>query len=198
MGSLQPVVAAPLGEVVTRRLSLRRLSGDDLGALAAIFADPEVWLGYGRGMTHFETEAFLSRQLKLWAECGFGGCAVRELVRPDLIGVVGLSVPTVLAELLPAVTVGWRLSLTMWGKGYATEAATAVLDQAFTTMALDRIGCVTSADNLRSIGVTERLGMRFITEASVPSDDGTRMVIVHAFQVASDEWLTIRNGEARA
>ncbi len=39
-----------------------------------------------------ETEAFLDRQKKLWAECGFGGCPVRA--HHDLIGVVGLAVPT--------------------------------------------------------------------------------------------------------
>jgi hypothetical protein len=44
-----------------------------------VFADREVWeFEYGRGMTGWETEAFLDRQMNLWAECGFGGCAVRN------------------------------------------------------------------------------------------------------------------------
>jgi hypothetical protein len=43
MGTLHPEVAAPLGEVVTRRLSLRRLGRDDLDELAGVFADREVW-----------------------------------------------------------------------------------------------------------------------------------------------------------
>ena len=179
---------------MTPRLSLRRLCGDDLEGLAVIFADREVWrFEYGRGLTHLETEAFLGRQLKLWAECGFGGCGVREVEGPDLIGVVGLAVPMVVPELLPAVTVGWRFSPAVWGKGYATEAATAVLDQAFTAMGLDHVGCVTNAENLRSVAVAERLGMSLITQASVPSDDGTRMVAATLFQIARDDWLTARN-----
>jgi predicted RNA-binding Zn ribbon-like protein len=66
----------------------------------------------------------------------------------------------------------------VWGKGYATEAATAVLDQAFTTMALDRVGCVTNAENVRSVRLADRLGMSVIAEALVPGDDATRMVTV--------------------
>jgi RimJ/RimL family protein N-acetyltransferase len=128
--------------------------------------------------------------MKLWTECGFGGCGVRKRARLDLIGVVGLSVPMFSHELVPAVTVGWRFAPTTWGRGYATEAATAVLDQAFTTMGLDRVGCVTNAENRRSTDVAERLGMSVITEISVPSDDGTRIVTALLLQVDRNDWLT--------
>jgi RimJ/RimL family protein N-acetyltransferase len=192
--ALHPAVAAPLADVVTKRLSVRRLTSDDLDGLAAMFTSSDLWrYGYGRGLTRVETEAFLTRQLKLWSEFGFGGCGVREDARPDLIGVVGLSVPMVVPDLLPAVTVGWLFSPTVWGKGYATEATTAVLDQAFTTMALDRVGCVTSAENLRSVRLADRLGMSVIAEARVPSDDATRMVTAILFKVAQDDWLSARN-----
>jgi ribosomal-protein-alanine N-acetyltransferase len=197
--ALHPAIAAPLAEVATLRLSLRRLEWDDLGELATVFADREVWeFEYGRGMTRWETEAFLDRQMKLWAECGFGGCAVRERTRPDLIGVVGLSVPLFSHEFLSAVTVGWRFAPRTWRRGYATEAATAVLDQAFTTMGLDRVGCVTNAQNRRSISVAERLGMSAITETSVPSDDGTRMVTALLLQVDRNAWLVRPHRSKRA
>jgi RimJ/RimL family protein N-acetyltransferase len=195
--ALHSAIAAPLGEVVTRRLSLRRLERHDLDELAAVFAEREVWeFEYGRGMTRWETEAFLDRQMKLWTECAFGGCAVRERAQPDLIGVVGLSVPMFSHELLPAVTVGWRFAPTTWRRGYASEAATAVLDQAFTTMRLDRVSCVTNAENRRSIGVAERLGMSVITATSVSSDDGTHMVTALLLQVDRSNWLTARNGRS--
>jgi RimJ/RimL family protein N-acetyltransferase len=194
MGSLHPSVAAPLRAVVTRRLSLRPLDKTDLDALAVVLANREVWqFEYGRGMTRIETQAFLDRQLKLWVDFGFGGCGVRELRSPDLVGVVGLSVPTVFQDRLPAVTVGWRFSPTVWGKGYATEAATAVLDQAFTTMALDRVGCVTGAANVRSVALAERLGMTFVAEADAPRDDGSGVVSAKLFQIPHTDWLAARN-----
>jgi RimJ/RimL family protein N-acetyltransferase len=58
--ALHPAIAAPLGDVATRRLSLRRLEPDDLDELAAMFADRQVWeFEYGRGLTRSETEGFL-------------------------------------------------------------------------------------------------------------------------------------------
>lgn len=195
--SLHPDAAAPLHDVVTRRLSVRRLNRGDLDELVAVFANADVWkFEYGRGLKRIETESFLTRQLKLWSDYGFGGCAVREIERAALVGVVGLAVPTVLQERLPAVTVGWRFSPDFWGKGYATEAATAVLDQAFTTMALDRVGCVTTAVNLRSVALAERLGMSFVSKAPVQRDDGNGTVSVSLFQLARDDWLAARPGRA--
>ena len=111
----------------------------------------------------------------------------------DLIGVVGLGVPLASPELLPAVTIGWRFSPTSWGRGYATEAATALLDQAFTPMGLDRVGCVTHGENRRSVAVAERLGMNVITETMVPSDDGTSMVAGLLFEVTRSHWLAVRS-----
>lgn len=188
-----PAAAAPLVDATTRRLSIRRLDREDLEGLAAIFADPEVWrFEYGRGLTRDETSTFLNRQLKLWLDYGFGGCGVRELASSELIGVVGLAVATVVQAQLPSVTVGWRFSSTVWRKGYATEAARAVLDQAFTTMAIDRVGCVTNAANLRSIAVAERLGMSFITEANLQRDDGNGTAVAALFQIARDDWPAAR------
>jgi RimJ/RimL family protein N-acetyltransferase len=192
--AMHPAVAAPLCDVVTRRLSVRRLGFDDLNELATMFAHHEVWeFEYERGMTRRETEAFVDRQMRLWAEFGFGGCAVRELVHHGLIGVVGLAVPTFPHELVPAVTVGWRFSPTVWGRGYATEAAAAVLDEAFTTMELDRVGCVTNAENRRSVAVAERLSMSLIGETRVLRDDRTRTVAALLFQITRRDWLTARN-----
>jgi RimJ/RimL family protein N-acetyltransferase len=198
VAALHPAIVAPLSGVATQRLSLQPLGREDLDELTAIFAQRGVWkFEYGRGLTRSESAAFLDRQINLWDEYGFGGCGVRESVQMDLIGVVGLAVPVALPELLPAVTIGWRFSPTSWGKGYATEAATALLDQAFTPMGLDRVGCVTNAENRRSVAVAERLGMNVITETMVPSDDGTSMVAALLFQVASNDWLAVRARRSR-
>jgi RimJ/RimL family protein N-acetyltransferase len=196
VSALHPAVAAPLSDVVTRRLAVRCLGFDDVDELATMFAHPAVWeFEYERGMTQSETQAFLDRQLRLWAECGFGGCAVRELEHRCLVGVVGLAVPAFPHELVPAVTVGWRFSPTVWGRGYATEAAAALLDQAFTTMNLDRVGCVTNAENRRSVAVAERLSMSLIGETRVPRDDQAGTVTALIFHVTRRDWLTTRNDQ---
>ena len=53
----------------------------------------------------------------------------------------------------------WALFPTQWGKGYATEAARAMVAYAFNELDLARIVATTENDNLRSIAVMNRLGM---------------------------------------
>ncbi|MCI0398039.1 MAG: GNAT family N-acetyltransferase [Chloroflexi bacterium] len=54
----------------------------------------------------------------------------------------------------------WAISPAHQGQGYATEAAQALIDYAFTTFRLKRIVAGTDYDNLASQGVMRRLGMR--------------------------------------
>lgn len=61
---------------------------------------------------------------------------------------------------LPIVEIGWRLSSQHWGKGYATEAAKAVLHYAFTELNLNEIISFTVVANLKSRHVMEKIGLR--------------------------------------
>jgi RimJ/RimL family protein N-acetyltransferase len=95
-------------------------------------------------------------------------------------------VPVSFEELLPPVTIGWRFSPGHWGRGYATEAATAVLHQAFSTMGLERVGCVTHAENRRSLAVADRLGMTRVNQTSEASDAEPADWLL--FELARDSW----------
>ena len=57
------------------------------------------------------------------------------------------------------VEIGYRFKRTAWGKGYATEAATAVLNYGFDTVNLDEIVAVIHAENERSQRVIKKLGL---------------------------------------
>ena len=59
----------------------------------------------------------------------------------------------------PEVGLFWALFPEQWGKGYATEAARALVAYGFEELELARIVATTEHDNLRSIGVMKRLGM---------------------------------------
>jgi [ribosomal protein S5]-alanine N-acetyltransferase len=54
----------------------------------------------------------------------------------------------------------YALSPGHWRRGYATEAARALVDYCFSTLWLERVVATTMHDNAGSIGVMERLGMR--------------------------------------
>jgi ribosomal-protein-alanine N-acetyltransferase len=59
----------------------------------------------------------------------------------------------------PEVGLFWALFPDYWGKGYATEAARAMVSYAFGQLDLARIVATTENDNTRSIAVMRRLGM---------------------------------------
>jgi RimJ/RimL family protein N-acetyltransferase len=54
----------------------------------------------------------------------------------------------------------YRFRRDFWGRGYATEAVSAVLADAFERLELSRVAAQTMAVNLASRRVMERLGMR--------------------------------------
>jgi ribosomal-protein-alanine N-acetyltransferase len=76
------------------------------------------------------------------------------------IGMVGLADPDFEARFMPAVEIGWRLAADHWGRGYATEAARAVLAFGFERLALPQIVSFTTVANVRSRRVMEKIGMR--------------------------------------
>jgi RimJ/RimL family protein N-acetyltransferase len=59
------------------------------------------------------------------------------------------------------VEIGWHFHPDSWGRGLATEAATALLARGFGD-GLDEIWAVTTLDNDRSAAVCRRIGMRLV------------------------------------
>jgi RimJ/RimL family protein N-acetyltransferase len=76
----------------------------------------------------------------------------------SFIGWAGLSTPTFLPEVLPAIKVGWRLATPARGRGYATEAGSAAVRWGFDSLGLTEILSILEPDNLPSGGVRDRLG----------------------------------------
>lgn len=188
-----PPIASPLGDVTTERLELRRFRSSDLDGLAPVFAKREFWeFPYGRAWNRDETKAFLDRQMAAWDDNGFGLWLATERDSGRVVGYVGLSVPTFLPSILPAVEVGWRFDPEVWGRGYATEAATAALDEGFTTLGLEEICSIPQVDNPASIRVAERLGMRLVREEVIAANDQRGEVTGAIFLIGRDEWLGVR------
>jgi RimJ/RimL family protein N-acetyltransferase len=197
--SLHPPVRGPLGDVETERLRLSRLQAADLDELVRVFAKPEVWeFPLGRGLTRGETEGFLERQMELWSTSGFGLWLAADRTTGRAIGFVGLSVPRFMPAILPAVEVGWRLDPAFWGRGYATEGASAALDQAFGTLGLETVCSLPQTANPRSMRVAERLGMKPERPVEIPGTEARGPVEVTPFWLTGDEWrVTRREGSGQ-
>ena len=147
-------------EVCTERLRLRRFRAGDAEAYAAINADPLVVRYLGGELDRAASDAQLARIMRHWDEHGFrpvgGGAARRRphgrFRRPPI--------PGFLPAVLPAVEVGWRLASDVWGRGLATQGGRAGFEWGFGGLGLDRIISIIDPDNVASVRVAEKLGMR--------------------------------------
>ena len=101
-------------------------------------------------------EAVRRGPLAYRAANGLGLCRVVEAASGRDIGQAGL----VTRDYLPAPDLGYALLPEARGKGYATEAATALIDAAFTHHDLHRIEAQMDARNSASAQLCERLGMQ--------------------------------------
>ena len=105
-----------------------------------------------------ESKEAASKYQKKLEENGWGFWVMEKLSDGAFMGLVGLN----RVDDLPiddCVEVGWRLAKEYWGSGYATEAARACLEFAFTTLNLEEVVAITTVNNIRSQAVMERLGM---------------------------------------
>jgi RimJ/RimL family protein N-acetyltransferase len=148
----------------TDRLILRRWRAEDAEPFAAMNADPRVMEHILAPITRAESDAFLRRIEDRFERQGFGLWALEVAATGAFIGFTGLNVPSFevppFARLAgPPVEIGWRLAVSAWGHGYATEAARAVLAYGFGTLGLAEIISFTTVANVRSQAVMRRIGM---------------------------------------
>ncbi|HLI74446.1 MAG TPA: GNAT family N-acetyltransferase, partial [Acidimicrobiales bacterium] len=78
---------------------------------------------------------------------------------------------------------------TAWGHGYATEGATAALDEGFTALGLERVCSVPQSDNPPSARVAERLGMKLMREVIIPADERRSELRGLLYEIDRRDWL---------
>jgi len=145
--------------LTTPRLILRLWQPEDIEPYYQINQDPEVVYYLLGPQSRTQVEQFVAHATAEFAVDKFCKFAVEEKATGLLIGFVGISRPTFTAPFTPAIDIGWRLGSTFWGKGYATEAALAVVNYAFTVLKIDEIVSFAVASNVRSLRVMEKIGM---------------------------------------
>jgi len=146
--------------IETERLILRTWQASDIEPYYAIMQDPKVTELLLGPLTREQISVFIERSNKAYAEEKYCLFAVEEKASGNLIGYVGLCKVPYETPFTPAIEIGWRLGSQYWGKGYATEAARAVLSYAFTVLKLTEVVSFTSTLNVRSMRVMEKIGMQ--------------------------------------
>jgi ribosomal-protein-alanine N-acetyltransferase len=166
-------MSLPLGErldltvtsiLETPRLLLRHLERQDLPALAALYADPEIRRHFPDGTrTHEETreelEWFLHGHprhptLGLWA--------VVEKRSGAFLGRCGLLPWDISGR--PEVELAFLIAKSRWREGFGTEAASGIVAHAADSLRLSRLICLISPGNEASVRVATKVGMHFERE----------------------------------
>ena len=158
-------VTAP--HLLTSRLRLRPVSEEDAGFLFDLHRDEEVlrywdsppWRDRARA------DAFVERSHQMREE----GTGVRLAVERNSDGAtVGwCSVSRWNADFRSA-SLGYCYARAAWGRGYATEAASALVGWAFEELVLNRVQAETDTRNVASARVLEKLG--FVREGTLRED----------------------------
>ena len=141
----------------TERLSLRKLTVDDAEFILALLNEPSFLRYIGDKKVRNLDDArqyILNGPVASYERHGFGLNCVELQESYTPIGMCGL----LKREELPDPDIGFALLPDYWNKGFAFEAAEAVLKDARN---LPRILAITSLDNEASINLLQRLGFGF-------------------------------------
>jgi len=161
--------------VRTARLILRDFESSDFDAIHGYASDPEVtrYMFYGP-RTVAETRGYLQRMLAsnreqprlVWE------LAVLDISAGRLVGACDLTL-----ENPDAADLGFILSRDVWGLGYATEVARAMVRAGFEQLGLSRIFATCDVENHASARVLAKAGLR-------------RESTLEKHKYAKDQWWT--------
>ncbi len=173
----------------SKRLGFRPWTTDDLPAMAAINADPEVMRYFPKNPDLEETRGFIERMHSEYNEKGYCYFATDDLQTQKMIGFIGLFEQTFEAEFTPCVDIGWRLSKAEWGKGFATEGAKTCLEYGFSSLGLDEIVAVCPTINTPSENVMKKVGMQKQLVFDHPNlDDYPRIQKCYMYSISKTIW----------
>ena len=150
----------PMSALPTERLILRKITMEDRDAVFSWAKDPVV-SQYGSWSAHrtaHDTETFIESCLKQYDVEGLGPWVIQLRENNEVIGTCGFGY---LDKLDRRGGIGYFLAQSHWGRGYATEAARAVLRFGFGALALNRIEARCMPVNAASERVMQKLGMKF-------------------------------------
>ena len=149
----------------TERLVLLPLGPADLDETAALHSDPEVMRFVAAGvMGRAATADRLEAVAECWRVQGYGLWSIREAATGAFLGEGGLqrfSRPDGDGCDVPSevdVEFGYTFCRRGWGRGYASEAGTVMLDDARGRYRGSDIHALVTADNLQSQKVLDQLG----------------------------------------
>ena len=152
--------AGELDEFETERLRAERLQLHHFDELRRMHCDAAVMTHLGGVRSEEQTASYLEKNLKHWADYGFGLWILRERGGVEFIG-RGLLRHLKVGGVNDEVETGYAFYEPFWGRGLATEITAGCLTIARERLGLDTVVAVTSPDNFKSQHVLQKNGLAF-------------------------------------
>jgi RimJ/RimL family protein N-acetyltransferase len=154
----------------TERLCLQKLSTGHAEFILELLNEPAFIRNIGdRGVRTVDDASryILDRVIHSYERFGFGMYLV-TLKESDLpIGICGL----VKRDTLEDVDIGFAFLQRHWSKGYATEAASAMMAHARKNLGITRVVGIVDPNNDGSIHVLAKIGLKFSRAVKLSEDD---------------------------
>lgn len=145
---------------ITKRLEIRNIKPSDALSMYKYRSDPQIYkFQYWKPQSVQDVEDFICDKIAKTFNIPDTWYQLSIFIKgfPELIGDIGIHF--IEADHLQ-VEIGYTLSIEHQGKGYASEAIEGVIDYLFHTYHKHRIFASVDPDNIKSIAVLERMGMR--------------------------------------
>jgi ribosomal-protein-alanine N-acetyltransferase len=147
---------------VTDRLLAERLTTEHYDALLRMHQDAVQMAALGGVRDEQQTRTYMDRHLQHWLDFGFGMWILRDRESMDVAGRALLRHVWLAGQ--DEVEVGYSFHPAYWGRGLATEIATACVQLAFVTLHLPSVVALTLPTNLASQRVLSKAGLSFERE----------------------------------
>jgi len=174
------------GFLETERLVLRQFTEADVDHLFNLDSDLEV-MRFLTGGTPTPREVIQNDILPTFLRSyerfpGFGAWAATEKASEEFLGWFCFQPKDVASP--NDVALGYRLRQAVWGQGYATEGARALISLGFTELGVQRVFATTYQDNLASRRVMEKAGLSLVRTYRITLAD---LVATGTFHVTSED-----------
>ena len=167
----------------TERLILRELDMGDFDALYMVLSDSDIMRHYPYTFDEARVRGWIERNMERYRVFGFGLWAVCLRETGELIGDCGLTMQQINGVIRPEI--GYHIRRDMQRRGYASEAASAVRDWAFTHTPFQILYSYMPAANIPSARTAQSYGGHLVEEYDDPANGLTRV-----YAIARSEWKT--------
>ena len=146
----------------TARLTGRQVVADDLRFVDGLWNDERVSPNLGGTCSEQQSRERIERWTRHWNDHGFGPTLFHERTTGHPIGWGGLQYASIGGE--ERLTVGYVIAPAVWGRGYASEIASASVTHAFDELGAGQLFAEVLSTNAASRRVLEKAGLTVHSE----------------------------------